>query len=93
MWSYANPVQIRFGSGGFDSLASEIGGRRHALVTYTDAMFGDLAARLADAAGDPALMIDDVAPDPDYGLLGEQCARFADLDSPVELIVAIGVDR
>ena len=90
MWSYANPVQIRFGSGGFDSLASEIGGRRHALVTYPDAMFGDLAARLADAAGDPALMIDDVAPDPDYGLLGEQCARFADLDSPVELIVAIG---
>ena len=34
MWSYANPVACEFGAGAIDKVASQIGGRRWALVTY-----------------------------------------------------------
>lgn len=90
MWTYTNPVKIRFGAGSFQALASAIEGRRYAIVTYPDEGFRRLVAGLAENAGDPALVIDDVAPNPDLELLGSQCGRFAELDRPVELIVAVG---
>lgn len=90
MWTYANPVKIQFGAGGFATVPSAIGRRRYAVVTYPDAMFGDLVAGLAEAAGDPLLVIDDVAPNPDYALLRAQSARFAGLRKSVEVIVAVG---
>ena len=90
MWAYANPVKFQFGAGSFANLPSAIGRRRYAVVTYPEGAFAHLVAGLAESAGDPLLLIDDVAPNPDYALLREQSARFADLDQPVELIVAIG---
>ncbi|MHA1572030.1 MAG: iron-containing alcohol dehydrogenase PsrA [Alphaproteobacteria bacterium] len=90
MWTYANPVRIQFGVGGFANLPSAIGGRRHAVVTYPDAPFSQLVSDLAEAAGKSLLLIDDVVPNPDYALLQEQCARFGDLHESIELIVAIG---
>ncbi len=90
MWTYANPVRIRFGVGSFANLPSAIGRRRYAVVTYPEEAIAHLVAGLAEAAGKPLLLIDDVAPNPDYALLHEQCARFGDLDKSVELIVAIG---
>ena len=90
MWTYANPVRIQFGVGSFANLPSAIGGRRHAVVTYPETVFSQLVSDLAEAAGKPLLVIDDVVPNPDYALLQEQCARFADLDGSVEVIVAIG---
>ncbi len=90
MWTYANPVNVRFGAGSFGTLASMIGRRRYAVVTHPDPMFGGLVADLAESAGDPALLIDDVAPNPDRALLHVQSARFSNPSGPVESIVAIG---
>ena len=90
MWTYANPVRLTFGAGAFARIPGAIGGRRYAVVTYPEPPFADLAAHLADTAGDPALMVSDVAPNPDFETLRPQTARFADLGAPPEVIVAIG---
>ncbi|MDA1043029.1 MAG: phosphonoacetaldehyde reductase [Proteobacteria bacterium] len=90
MWSYHNPVKLRFGAGLFAELPDAIAGRSYSLVTYPDAMFRDLAARLAAVAGAPMITIDDIAPNPDISLLAEQTARFSHLPSQPEVIVALG---
>ena len=90
MWSYRNPVDIRFGSGAFASLGELVAGRRYGLVTYGDDYFLDLAEQLAATAGPALIRIDDVAPNPDVALLAEQSARFAALDDAPEVIVALG---
>ncbi|GAA4173308.1 iron-containing alcohol dehydrogenase PsrA [Shinella granuli] len=90
MWSYRNPVDVRFGSGSFNRLADAIAGRPYALVTYGDAFFRGLAARLEQAAGAPLLVVDDIAPNPDIALLEVQTARFAGLARQPEVIVALG---
>ena len=90
MWTYNNPVNIKFGSGAFDQLHSLIAGRRYALVTYCDPPFAALTDRLTAAAGAPVLTISDIAPNPDYSLLSDQCARFSTLSEVPEVIVALG---
>ena len=90
MWSYRNPVDVRFGRGSFSRLADAIGGRRYALVTYGDAYFRGLAATLEKAAGAPLFTIDDIAPNPDIALLKLQTARFSRLSRQPEVIVALG---
>ncbi|MBB6356009.1 phosphonoacetaldehyde reductase [Aminobacter aganoensis] len=90
MWSYSNPVDIRFGRGSFSRLADAIGGRRYALVTYGDPYFRNLVAELEKKAGRPSLVIDDIAPNPDIVLLEMQTARFARLAEQPEVIVALG---
>ena len=89
MWSYRNPVDVRFGRGGFARLAEAIGGRSYALVTYPDAYFLSLSAALESEAGKPVLTIDDIAPNPDIALLEAQTARFVGL--PVEVLEVLGV--
>ncbi|WP_264214126.1 iron-containing alcohol dehydrogenase PsrA [Leisingera thetidis] len=90
MWNYSNPVKITFGDGGFNKLPELIGRRAYALITYPEAPFTDLAEKLVQAAGPAALIIDDIAPNPDYVLLADQSARFAQAGHPVEVIVALG---
>ncbi len=90
MWSYHNPVRVQFGAGAFDGLASAIGDRRYAIVTYPDEFFRNLTDTLARSAGKPALVIDDVAPNPDFKLLRTQCARFSTLVDQPQVIVALG---
>jgi alcohol dehydrogenase len=90
MWSYRNPVQVRFGAGIFAELAGAIAGRSYALITYPDAMFRDLAEDLLASAGAPVITIDDIAPNPDIQLLAEQTARFGRLAAQPEVIVALG---
>ena len=90
MWTYRNPVEILFGTGRFASLPGLLAGRSYALVTYGEPYFRDLGERLADGAGKPCLVIDDVAPNPDVRLLAEQSARFRDLPSEPDVVVAIG---
>lgn len=90
MWTYANPVGIAFGAGAFAQVPAAIGTRRFAVVTYPEPPFTDLTARLADAAGDPALTIADIAPNPEFETLRAQTARFAELGTPPDVIVAIG---
>ncbi len=90
VWSYRNPVDVRFGPGSFTRLADAIAGRTYALVTYGDAFFRGLALRLEQEAGAPLLVIDDIAPNPDIALLEIQTARFAALPRQPEVIVALG---
>jgi alcohol dehydrogenase len=65
LWKYGNPVQIEFGVDSFDGLPKLIGRRRYALVTYGEPFFDDLTRRLERACGAAALIIRDVAPNPD----------------------------
>lgn len=90
MWTYRNPVQVRFGCGVFDELSDAIGGRSYVLVTYPDAYFSDLAAQLVSRAGSPLLVIRDIAPNPDIAALSDQVRRFADLPEQPGVIVALG---
>jgi len=90
MWTYHNPVRVLFGNGRFDSLSSVIAGRSYALVTYPDGPFQDLTDQLAAKAGRPVLVVNDIAPNPDYGLLATQSARFAELESQPDVIIALG---
>jgi phosphonate metabolism-associated iron-containing alcohol dehydrogenase len=90
VWKYANPVQIEFGVDSFAKLPGLIGKRRYAVVTYGEPFFDALVSGLAKDAGTPILTIRDVAPNPDYRLLGEQTERFARLQSQPEVIVALG---
>jgi alcohol dehydrogenase len=90
VWRYQNPVEIHFGPGSSAQLPTLLRRRRYALVTYDEPMFAELAARCTAAAGAPALVIKDIAPNPDCALLADQAARFRTLASPLEAIVAIG---
>ena len=90
MWSYRNPVDVRFGRGSFAGLPELLGGRRYALVTYGEAYFRDLSAQLETTAGKPLLVVDDIAPNPDIALLETQTARFAELKEAPEVVIALG---
>jgi phosphonate metabolism-associated iron-containing alcohol dehydrogenase len=90
VWSYRNPVDVRFGRGIFAKTAELLAGRSYALVTYPDAYFRSLAAQLEQTAGKPLIVIDDIAPNPDIALLEKQTARFAELKKQPEVIVALG---
>ena len=89
-WRYQNPVEVVFGSGTFDQAGALVRGRRYGLVTYGEPPFRDLAARLRDAAGEPCIVIDDIAPNPDVVALRRQCGRIRDLASPPDVILALG---
>lgn len=90
MWSYRNPVDVRFGRGSFAKTADLLAGRSYALVTYPDAYFRSLAAQLETNAGKPLITIEDIAPNPDIALLEKQTSRFAQLPEQPQVIVALG---
>jgi phosphonate metabolism-associated iron-containing alcohol dehydrogenase len=90
VWSYRNPVDVRFGRGSFSKLGELLGGRSYALVTYGEPFFRSLADTLAAVAGEPLLVVEDIAPNPDVALLKVQTERFAALASQPEVIVALG---
>ncbi len=89
MWSYRNPVDVRFGQGSFSRLGSLLGGRPYVLVTYGEPYFRSLASDLAKSAGEPLLMIEDIAPNPDIALLEQQVSRFVGITA-APVIVALG---
>jgi len=90
VWSYRNPVDVRFGQGSFSELCNLISGRSYALVTYGEPYFRGLTEELAKRAGEPVLIIDDIAPNPDIDHLRHQTARFTGLKTAPEVIVALG---
>jgi alcohol dehydrogenase len=90
-WSYVNPVQLVFGEGAFASLGEKIAGRAYCLVTYSDAaVFADLEAGLAKAAGPAAVVIRNVEPNPSYAALRAGCRLFGEAKAPPAVIVALG---
>jgi phosphonate metabolism-associated iron-containing alcohol dehydrogenase len=90
VWSYRNPVDVRFGRGCFSKLADAVAGRSYVLVTYGEAYFQSLSADLEAKAGKPVLVVDDIAPNPDIALLEAQIKRFAGLQAQPEIVVALG---
>ncbi len=89
-WQYHNPVRITFGSGCVARLGDLLAGRSYALVTYREAPFDELAARVGELAGPPAVLIDNVATNPDFETLSACSDRFAAFVPAPEVIVALG---
>jgi phosphonate metabolism-associated iron-containing alcohol dehydrogenase len=90
-WQYANPVRVVFGRGAFARVADAVQGRSYCLVTYSSPqVFRDLGQRLAQLAGPPALVIDNVAANPDFLGLTQSCAQYDAAPTKPEIIVALG---
>jgi len=90
VWQFDNPVKILFGAGALGEVAGIIGGRHYCLVTYDEPYFRTLSQRVAEGAGQPAVIIDTIRPNPDFITLSDQCARFADLVTTDCVILALG---
>jgi maleylacetate reductase len=91
MWRYRNPVEIAFGAGAFEQLGAAVGGRPYALVTYGDPEpFDGLVRRAAALAGEPAVLIRNVPPNPDFQSLADSCRALAAAQQRPALVVAIG---
>jgi phosphonate metabolism-associated iron-containing alcohol dehydrogenase len=94
MWRYRNPVDVRFGPGVFATLGKLLGGRAYCLVTYDDAngggVFSELTERVTTMGGQPAVMVRNIGPNPDFKGLAESCRSYASAARPVEAIVALG---
>jgi len=94
MWRYRNPVDVKFGTGVFDTLGKVLAGRPYCLVTYDEAngggVFADLARRVVAMAGPPAVMVRDIGPNPDFSGLARSCRTYASAARTVEAIVAVG---
>lgn len=94
MWRYRNPVDVTFGPGAFDRLPDALRGRAYCLVTYDDAngggVFAELTRRVVALAGEPAAMVRNVGPNPDFIGLTQSCRLYAEARRPVEAIVALG---
>jgi len=86
MWQFHNPVRIFFGSGLLNQVGTMIHARHYALLTYGEPLFGALVDKVRLVAGEPAVVIDDISPNPDFLSLPALCDRCRDVD----LIVAIG---
>ena len=90
MWTYENPVRIRFGAGSLSGIGDLVRDRAYCLVTYDEPIFHDIAQRIAEAAGPAALTIRNVIPNPDFHMLADACALFAATQPAPEVIVALG---
>ena len=90
MWTFENPVKIGFGNGVFDSVGDIINGRSYSLVTYNEPYFDALVDRLIENAGQPASIINNITPNPDFNTLTETCRQFADSARDDMVIVALG---
>ena len=90
IWNYQNPVSINFGEGIFDKIHQFIGGRNYALITYSDDQFTSYTRSLIKTSGKPALLINDIAPNPDFELLSVQAKLYSEIKNKPEVIVALG---
>lgn len=94
MWRYRNPVEVRFGAGVFDGLGATVAGRAYCLVTYDDqnggGTFAELTRRTIAMAGQPAAIVRNIGPNPDFIGLARSCALYAEASRPIEVIVALG---
>jgi len=89
IWRFHNPVRVHFGAGSIDHIADAIASRPWLLVTHPDAPLQPWRTRLADLAGQPVAVIDDVEPNPSLAMLQRACADFA-AATPPQVIVALG---
>ena len=90
IWKYQNPVSINFGEGSFEKIPEFIAGRNYALITYSDDQFTSYTHSITKASGKPAILINDIAPNPDFELLSKQAKLYSQVKNKPEVIVALG---
>lgn len=90
MWTYDNPVKVDFGVGAFERIANLVAGRPYVLVTYGEPYFDGLSKNLAERAGPPASIINNIVPNPDFAPLRLSCSQFSELATDDTVIVALG---
>jgi len=90
VWTFNNPVNIRFGAGALEGIGELIGGRSYGLVTYGEPAFAGIADRVQRAAGAPSVTVDTVVPNPHFDTLSEACALYGQAPTPPGVIVAVG---
>jgi alcohol dehydrogenase len=90
VWTFENPVEIRFGKCVFDSVGDIIKGRPYCLVTYNEPYFKTLADRLSGTVGKPACIIDNITPNPNFDTLTESCRHYADYANDDMVVIALG---
>ena len=83
-------TQITCDAGAIDQIPSLIGDRQYCVLTCGEPFFAAPTDTLAGNSHPPVIVIDDVAPNPDFALLAKQAARFASLPVQPEVIVALG---
>jgi alcohol dehydrogenase len=90
-WTYFNPVKVDFASGSRSRLKARIANRPYCLLTYGDnPHFKELSASIAAEAGEPAVTVFDVEPNPSFIGLRKACKSFAKAKVAPEVIVALG---
>ena len=88
---YHNPVAVRFGPAALQELPAVLAGRSAVLVTFPEAHELGLVARLsALLGGSLAGLVDDVAPNPDVGVLAPMYERFWRDHDGCQTVVAVG---
>ena len=90
MWTFANPVKITFGNGTLGQLGDMVGGRRYCLVTYDEPYFATLTERISEIVGSPAVVINNITPNPNFHGLSDSCTRFGEASTTPDVIVALG---
>jgi len=90
VWAFANPVKITFGNGSLRHLGNLVGARRYCLVTYDEPYFTELTERISDIGGTPAVVVNNITPNPEFHGLSESCARYGEARTPPDVIVAVG---
>jgi alcohol dehydrogenase len=90
VWTFNNPVSIRFGAASLDGIGDLIGGRAYGLVTYGEPAFAAIADRVGRLAGAPSVTVDTVVPNPHFDALSEACALYGQAPTPPGVIVAVG---
>ncbi len=89
-WQFHNPVRVRFGAGQLDAIGEVLAGRRYAIVTYPDAPFAALSARIERLAGPALPRIDSVEANPSVAMLRRAGAALGALPAAPEVLVALG---
>ena len=94
MWRYHNPVDVQFGASVFDRLADALRGRAYCLVTYDEinggSVFAALTRRIVAMAGEPAALVRNIGPNPDFIGLARSCRLYAEARRSIRAIVALG---
>lgn len=90
-WAYANPVVVTFGEDAVSAIRARVGGRSYCLLTYNDhPYFDEMVARISAEAGEPAVVVRDVEPNPSFNGLRVAAASYGAAKTAPDVIVAFG---
>lgn len=91
MWQFMNPVKVVFGEGVLEQLPALLAGRSYGIVTYDTPWFAELVTQISRLCHKkPALVINNVQPNPDFDSLQQACQQWAQCDKRPELLIALG---